>query len=311
MAEEAGTQSAEHADHVSIAVSMPQLSWRADGTVDGWFKQVGDYVHAGDLLVEVSGGRIYQAEVRAPISGFLREVIIPAQITVAVSTELGIIETVSEAEQAEMVSKRSSPTWRFTGETSSVTMPSVEGSGREGTILRWLKQAGEYIHVDEPAVEIITDMVDIEVLAPASGLLDWIAVQEDERVSVGTVLGVIKHAIKEKARPIPNVAATRPLFTLKVPKWVADTARPTILRWLKPVGSRVELHESLLEITTDYFDVAVECPVTGIVHAILAADDELVEAHTELALINITAPPQAGGHQSLLSILLPRSLLRL
>lgn len=287
MVKEPDVQSTDLTDHISIAVSMPQLSWRAEGTVDGWFKRVGAYVRAGDLLAEVSDGNFYRTEVRAPISGFLREVIIPAHVAVAAGTELGIIAAISEDQEVELVNQEPSPTWRYTGGTSSVIMPSVEGSGREGTVLRWLKQTGEYVDDNEPVVEITTDLIDITILASASGLLDWIDVREDERVPIGTVLGVIAHAIKERARPIPNVVATRPLFTLKAPKWVADTARPTILRWLKPVGSRVELHESLLEITTDYFDTAIKCPVAGIIHTILAADDEFIEAGAEIALIDI------------------------
>ncbi len=312
IAEHAGAHSAELAGHVMVAVSMPKLGSSADGTVEGWFKQVGDYVQAGDLLLVVSEARFPATEVRAPISGFLREVIIPTRVTVAAGVELGIIEAVPEAGQAEryqqqvselnqpsavsrqsphMPGPRSSSKWHYTGEISSVTMPRVEGSGPEGTVLRWLKQVGEYIDIDEPVVNITTDMVDIMVPAPGSGFLGSIFVAEDECVPARTVLGVIEGAIEEKAKPIPNVTATRPMFTLKAPAWMADTARPTILRWLKPAGSRIELHESLLEVTTDYFDVAMECPVAGTLYAILAAEDEIVEVGAELALIDIIVQP--------------------
>ena len=332
IAQEAGIRSAELADNVLVAVSMPQLSWSTDRTVEGWFKQVGDYVQAGDLLIVVSEGRFNTTELRAPISGFLREVIIPAHVTVATGTELGMVEAVLKPRQEEryqqanwhnqpsvvaqqgprVAGQISSPTWYYTGETSSVTMPSVEGSEPEGTVIQWLKQVGEYIDLNEPVVKITTDMVDIVIPAPGSGLLDKVVVEEDERVPTGTVLGVIKGVIKETPMPIANVVATRPLFTLKAPTWVADTARPTILRWLKPAGSRVELHESLVEITTDYFDVAVKCPVAGVLHTILATEDETVAVGTKLALIDIAVQPgaakHAGNSQLLLSLAL-RSLL--
>jgi 2-oxoglutarate dehydrogenase E2 component (dihydrolipoamide succinyltransferase) len=287
---------------------MPRL-YRAEGTVDCWFKQVGDYVHVGDLLMEVSNDGLCRTEIRSPISGFLRQVVIPPQVTVSVGTELGVIEVAPEAESAARnhqhdaendlspeavdqsrrgVGPGSSSPWRYTGGTSSLTMWPVGETVFEGTVVRWLKQVGEYVHVDEPVVEIGSDKVDMELLAPASGVLSQIIVEEEESVPARTVLGVIEHAIEEKLQPIPDVTATLPLFTLRAPAWVADAARPTILRWMKPVGSRIALHESLLEITTDYFDFPVECPVAGYLHTILAAEDNAVDTSTELALIDIS-----------------------
>jgi biotin carboxyl carrier protein len=295
----------------SVAVSMPKLGWKAEGTVDGWFKQVGEYVQAADVLAQISDG-YYQTEVRAPISGVLGEVIIPAHVTVAVGTELGIIVVDSAAEEADehqqqvrqhlqlwrvfqqkrrVTSQSSGSTLRYTGGTSFVEMPSVGDPFPEGTVSRWLKKEGEYVHEDEPLVEVHSDMaVDFEVPSPASGVLQEIIVEEDWSARVGAVIGVIKRAIKDEAKPLPDVTGTRLLFTLKAPRWVTDVARPVIFRWLKGPGHNVKIHEPLLEITTDYGDIAVESPVTGILRDILAAEDDSVEVGTELALIDIDVP---------------------
>jgi pyruvate dehydrogenase E2 component (dihydrolipoamide acetyltransferase) len=73
----------------------------------------------------------------------------------------------------------------------SVTMPRLGESVSEGTVTRWLKQAGERVEADEPLLEVSTDKVDTEIPAPASGVLAEIKVGEDETVEVGVELAVI------------------------------------------------------------------------------------------------------------------------
>jgi pyruvate dehydrogenase E2 component (dihydrolipoamide acetyltransferase) len=74
---------------------------------------------------------------------------------------------------------------------TTVTMPQLGETVVEGTILKWLKNEGDPIEVDEPLFEISTDKVDTEVPSPVAGTLKEIKVQEGETVSVGTELAVI------------------------------------------------------------------------------------------------------------------------
>jgi pyruvate dehydrogenase E2 component (dihydrolipoamide acetyltransferase) len=53
----------------------------------------------------------------------------------------------------------------------AVIMPELGESIVEGTIVRWLKQEGDSVQEDEPIVEIMTDKVNTELPAPASGVL--------------------------------------------------------------------------------------------------------------------------------------------
>src|SRR5918998_1157945 len=76
--------------------------------------------------------------------------------------------------------------------TVQITMPQMGESVTEGTILEWLKQVGDEVQRDEGLVEVSTDKVDTEVPSPATGTLSKIAVQPDETVPVGTVLGEIE-----------------------------------------------------------------------------------------------------------------------
>ena len=74
---------------------------------------------------------------------------------------------------------------------TTVTMPQLGETVVEGTILKWLKNEGDTIELDEPLFEISTDKVDTEVPSPASGTLTQILVQEGETVDVGTKLAQI------------------------------------------------------------------------------------------------------------------------
>ena len=72
-----------------------------------------------------------------------------------------------------------------------VKMPQLGETVIEGTILKWLKQEGDQVALDEPLFEISTDKVDTEVPSSAAGVLAKIMVPEGETVAVGTELAEI------------------------------------------------------------------------------------------------------------------------
>src|SRR6266508_5221420 len=77
------------------------------------------------------------------------------------------------------------------GRMTAVKMPQLGETVIEGTILKWLKQEGDQVALDEPLFEISTDKVDTEVPASAAGVLSKIMVPEGETVAVGTELAEI------------------------------------------------------------------------------------------------------------------------
>lgn len=48
-------------------------------------------------------------------------------------------------------------------------MPKMGESIMEATILKWVKNVGEMVEMDEPILEIATDKVDSEIPSPVSG----------------------------------------------------------------------------------------------------------------------------------------------
>ncbi len=69
-----------------------------------------------------------------------------------------------------------------------IIMPKMGESIMEGTILKWLKKAGDKVERDEPILEISTDKVDTEVPSPESGVLVELLYKENDTVEVGKVL---------------------------------------------------------------------------------------------------------------------------
>lgn len=89
--------------------------------------------------------------------------------------------------------------------TTSVTLPKMGESVVEGTIIRWLKQEGEFVKEDEPLVEISTDKIDTELPSPASGVLSKILAGQDETVEVGAEIAVIDESAGEgETKPVPK-----------------------------------------------------------------------------------------------------------
>lgn len=74
---------------------------------------------------------------------------------------------------------------------TTVAMPQLGETVTEGTVLRWMKQVGDSIALEEAIVEISTDKVDTEVPSPVAGVVSEILVGEGETIGVGTAMVVI------------------------------------------------------------------------------------------------------------------------
>lgn len=75
----------------------------------------------------------------------------------------------------------------------------TEQEGTRSQVLRWLKKPGEAVVENEPIVELETDKVNVEVAAPASGVLREILKQEREELSPNEVLGRIEEGATANA----------------------------------------------------------------------------------------------------------------
>lgn len=70
-------------------------------------------------------------------------------------------------------------------------MPKMGESVAEATIIKWTKNEGDKIKIDETVLEIATDKVDSEIPSPFEGTLIKRLFNEGDVVQVGTIIGVI------------------------------------------------------------------------------------------------------------------------
>jgi 2-oxoglutarate dehydrogenase E2 component (dihydrolipoamide succinyltransferase) len=81
--------------------------------------------------------------------------------------------------------------------TVDLIMPKMGESIMEATILKWHKQPGDPVKMDETVLEIATDKVDTEVPSTAEGVMDEILFKVNDVVPVGAVIARIKTEVEE------------------------------------------------------------------------------------------------------------------
>lgn len=89
-------------------------------------------------------------------------------------------------------------------------LPKMGESVAEATIIKWMKQPGDRIELDDTILEIATDKVDSEVPSPVAGKLVKFLFAADDVVQVGEVIAIIetddKDAVKSTISPAAEEA---------------------------------------------------------------------------------------------------------
>ena len=71
-------------------------------------------------------------------------------------------------------------------------LPKMGESIAEATLVKWLKEVGEVIDVDESVVEIATDKVDSDIPSEVKGVLKEKKFSENDVIKIGEIIGVIE-----------------------------------------------------------------------------------------------------------------------
>lgn len=125
-------------------------------------------------------------------------------------------------------------------------LPKMGESVAEATIIKWTKQPGDHIDLDDTILEIATDKVDSEVPSPVEGKLVKQLFAVDDVVQVGTVIAIIEiEGINEE------VAAPEPVKVEEVKEEpIVETTIPGINQL--PVETK-EPHSSVDFKSSDRF----------------------------------------------------------
>ncbi|MFT4094783.1 MAG: dihydrolipoamide acetyltransferase family protein [Niabella sp.] len=91
-----------------------------------------------------------------------------------------------------------------------LVMPKLGESIMEATVLKWLKNTGDSVKLDETVLEIATDKVDSEVPSTAEGVITEILYKENDVVPIDAVIARIKTE-GENETPAPATEENRPV----------------------------------------------------------------------------------------------------
>jgi 2-oxoglutarate dehydrogenase E2 component (dihydrolipoamide succinyltransferase) len=94
--------------------------------------------------------------------------------------------------------------------TVDLVMPKMGESIMEATILKWHKQAGDPVKMDETILEIATDKVDTEVPSTAEGTISEILFNTNDVVPIGAVIARIKTGAEAREDSQPSQPTRSP-----------------------------------------------------------------------------------------------------
>ncbi|MBE9598374.1 dihydrolipoamide acetyltransferase family protein [Pedobacter sp. MC2016-24] len=130
-------------------------------------------------------------------------------------------------------------------------LPKMGESVAEATIIKWTKQPGDTIELDDTILEIATDKVDSEVPSPVTGKLIKQLFNEDDVVQVGAVIAIIETdlaaespaaevqapvAVEEVAPIVENIPGTEQLTA---------TASAESIRFYSPLVKNIAVQEGI------------------------------------------------------------------
>jgi 2-oxoglutarate dehydrogenase E2 component (dihydrolipoamide succinyltransferase) len=103
-------------------------------------------------------------------------------------------------------------------------MPKLGESIMEATVLKWHKQPGDTVKMDETVLEIATDKVDSEVPSTAEGIIEEILFQVNDVVPIGTAIARIRTGAAEPVQTSAPVATPPPVQQTVM----AETTQPVV-----------------------------------------------------------------------------------
>ncbi|WP_353979300.1 2-oxoglutarate dehydrogenase complex dihydrolipoyllysine-residue succinyltransferase [Salinicola endophyticus] len=203
---------------------------------------------------------------------------------------------------------------------TDIKAPTFPESVAEGTVATWHKKVGDSVERDELIVEIETDKVVLEVVAPEAGTLSEIKIEEGDTCESEQVLGVLgaageggkgaeakaddakssdaksddaksNDAKSNDAKDDKKSSAKKPAgggkqHEVKAPSFPESVQEGTVASWTKKVGEAVKRDEVLAEIETDKVVLEVVAPADGALAEIKVQEGEQVESEALLAVFS-------------------------
>lgn len=96
-----------------------------------------------------------------------------------------------------------------------IVMPKLGLTMKEGTLVKWLKEEGQWVQKGEPLFEVATDKINNEIDSPGSGILQKILLKAGAKAPVSALIAILAEEGEDISELLEDVAvaesATTPL----------------------------------------------------------------------------------------------------
>lgn len=192
---------------MTIEIKVPVLPESvADATIATWHVKAGETVTRDQNLVDIETDKVV-LEVVAPADGVLAEISQDEGATVLGEQVIGKVEEGASAAPAAKAPEKAAPAAAASSQTTAIKVPVLPESVADATIAAWHVQPGEAVSRDQNLVDIETDKVVLEVVAPADGSLTEILAQEGETVLAEAIIAQFAEGAVSAAAPAAQAPA--------------------------------------------------------------------------------------------------------
>ncbi|MDU0114810.1 2-oxoglutarate dehydrogenase complex dihydrolipoyllysine-residue succinyltransferase [Psychrosphaera aquimarina] len=186
--------------------------------------------------------------------------------------------------------------------TTEIKVPVLPESVADASVATWHVSVGDTVSRDQNLVDIETDKVVLEVVAPEDGVITEILQEEGATVLGEQLLAKIEDAAGASA-PAAAPAASAPqapagetkTIQIKVPVLPESVADATIATWHVQEGQSVSRDENLVDIETDKVVLEVVSPEDGVVTKIISPEGETVLGDQLIAEVTFGASAAAAA----------------
>ena len=200
-----------------------------------------------------------------------------------------------------------------------IVMPQMGESITTGTITKWHKAVGDKIELDETLLEISTDKVESEIPSPIGGVIVELLFKEGDTVDVQKLIAVIEDDASAVSTSKPKALAAAPASApaassapaaakassgsgerheIVMPQMGESITTGTITKWHKKVGDKIEVDETLLEISTDKVESEIPSPYAGVVLELLYKEGDTVDVQKLIAVVGDASAATASSAQA-------------
>ncbi len=125
-----------------------------------------------------------------------------------------------------------------------ITLPKIGESIVSATVVAWLKKEGEFVHLDEPLLEVSTDKVNSEIPSPVAGTLKSIHAKVDAEIDVGALIAVITTSAPPEKEEVSSTA-TKEASPTSESASMKQFFTPGLLRFAKEKGVALDELETI------------------------------------------------------------------